>query len=238
MPSVYNDSASIEDAKKLHDNLGCHDYLIPLDHFEFMNNIDEKINDHNENLESVYNIVAKENIQARLRANILMHFSNRTNSLLVTTGNKSEISVGYCTLYGDMCGGKALINDLYKTEVYEMARFINSEEKLIPINIIEKAPSAQLSENQKDEDSLPKYEILDKILKDYIECRNYNYKEFIKKYNVSIEEKEYKRIINLVNRNEFKRSQMTVGVKVSDVSFGTGWRFPITKKDVYREDDV
>lgn len=181
-----------------------------------------------------------------------MYFSNKTGALLVTTGNKSELAVGYCTLYGDMCGGKSVINDLYKTEVYKMAKLINITNEIIPISIIEKEPSAQLSPNQKDTDSLPEYHILDEILKCYIEQRINNYKDFInlkmneklkhivlisneEKNNLKnnlkeeFEEEIYYKVIRMVEKNEFKRIQMPVGIKLSQSSFGIGWRFPIVK---------
>lgn len=250
MPSIYNDESSIEDAKELHKNLNCNDYLVPLNHLDFTNYINEKIK--SENIKEYNPKIANENIQARLRGNILMYFSNKTGALLVTTGNKSELAVGYCTLYGDMCGGKSVINDLYKTEVYKMAKLINITNEIIPISIIEKEPSAQLSPNQKDTDSLPEYHILDEILKCYIEQRINNYKDFInlkmneklkhivlisneEKNNLKnnlkeeFEEEIYYKVIRMVEKNEFKRIQMPVGIKLSQSSFGIGWRFPIVK---------
>ena len=164
-----------------------------------------------------------------------MAISNKFNSLLITTGNKSELAVGYSTLYGDMCGGFSLIKDLYKTQVIELVKWRNNnipkfckikKKKIIPENIILKDPSAELKDNQRDEDSLPKYSILDKILELLID-KNYDLQS-IKKYGFN--EKLIKKVWKMIKNSEFKRYQSSIGPKVSDMSFDKDRRFPITNK--------
>ena len=193
---------------------------------------------------SEYNTVADENIQARMRGNVVMHFSNAFGALPLTTGNKTELALGYCTLYGDMSGGFAPINDLYKMEVYALARYINERARklpgrgvdLIPQNIIDKAPSAELAPDQKDEDSLLPYPILDPIVRAYIEHYISDFDKFkawVKKQNIEIKNSvtsdEYNRMIRKIDINEFKRRQAAPGIKVSRRAFGTGRRLPIVK---------
>jgi NAD+ synthase (glutamine-hydrolysing) len=167
-----------------------------------------------------------ENIQARIRGNILMAFSNRFGYLVISTGNKSELSVGYTTLYGDMAGGLALISDLPKTLVYSLSKYINKNGELIPFEIIKRKPSAELRPDQKDEDSLPPYTILDKILELYIEDMK-SYDEIVAMgYDKSI----VRWVINAVSRNEYKRRQAPIGIKVTTKAFGIGRRMPIAAK--------
>ena len=161
-----------------------------------------------------------------MRGIYLMAFSNNENYLLLATGNKSEMSVGYCTLYGDMCGGLAVLADIYKTDVYRIANYINRNEEIIPQAIIDKAPSAELSPNQTDQDFLPPYELLDKILKMYLE-ENKEYNEISE---VIGDKKLVEKILRLVNINEFKRKQAAPALKVSRKAFGYGRRFPIVQK--------
>tara|TARA_Y100000287_G_C14158989_1_gene323709 strand:- start:301 stop:981 length:681 start_codon:yes stop_codon:yes gene_type:complete len=179
--------------------------------------------------------VTEENIQSRLRGLLLMSISNKFNSLLITTGNKSELAIGYSTLYGDMCGGFSLIKDLYKTQVYELSKWRNTtipdfcrfkKKELIPESIILKEPSAELKLNQKDEDSLPKYSVLDKILELIID-KNYDLQS-IKKYGFN--EKLIKKVWNMLKNAEFKRYQSAIGPKISSMSFDKERRFPITNK--------
>ncbi len=170
--------------------------------------------------------VAEENLQARIRGDLLMAYSNKFGSLLLTTGNKSELAVGYCTLYGDMCGGLAVISDVYKTDVYTVSKFLNeiTESSPIPESTITKAPSAELRPDQKDEDSLPPYPVLDSILRQYIdEAKNHPVLEYP---NPSLVEE----IIRLVDRNEYKRRQAPPGLRVSHKAFGEGRRLPIAQK--------
>ena len=171
--------------------------------------------------------VAEENIQARIRGNYLMAFSNKFGSMVLSTGNKSEIAVGYCTLYGDMAGGLAVISDVPKLMVYELARWINRERELIPRSTIEKPPSAELRPNQKDEDSLPPYDVLDRILKAYIEDLR-SPQEIADHYGFDV--KMVRDIALLVDRSEYKRKQAAPGLKITSRAFGFGRPFPIAQK--------
>ena len=172
--------------------------------------------------------VTEENIQARSRGLLLMALSNKTGALLLTTGNKSELSVGYCTLYGDMCGGLAVISDLPKVMVFDLARHMNRDSEIIPVNTIEKPPSAELRPDQKDEDSLPPYEILDAILKSYVE-EGLSSKEIIAQ---GFDTDVVKDIIRKVDLNEYKRKQAAPGLKTTPLAFGVGRRIPIVQKYV------
>jgi NAD+ synthase (glutamine-hydrolysing) len=170
--------------------------------------------------------VTEENMQARIRGMILMGFSNKFGNIVLNTSNKSEAAVGYGTLYGDMCGGLAVIGDVYKTEIFELARYMNKDGEVIPENTITKPPSAELRPNQKDSDSLPDYDILDEVLFQYIENRK-GPKELIK---LGFDDKLVKRILRLVNINEFKRYQTAPVLRVSRKAFGMGRRMPIVGK--------
>ena len=170
--------------------------------------------------------VTEENLQARIRAVILMAFSNKFGNVLLNTSNKSEASVGYGTLYGDMCGGLSVIGDVYKSEAYELARFINKEEEIIPWHTIDKAPSAELRPDQKDSDSLPEYSLLDQILYQYIECSK-SPEEIIAQ---GFEKAVVERTIKMVNRNEFKRHQVAPILRVSPRAFGSERLIPIVAK--------
>jgi NAD+ synthase (glutamine-hydrolysing) len=175
--------------------------------------------------------LAEENLQARVRGNIVMHYSNREGYLALATGNKSELAVGYCTLYGDMSGGLAVIADLPKMMVYELAEYINTvqSKEVIPRNTIEKAPSAELRPNQKDEDSLPPYNILDPILQLYIE-ENLSAADIIAR---GFEQETVERVIYMVDRAEFKRRQAAPGIRVTTRAFGSGRRMPIARSYEY-----
>src|SRR6266581_2430940 len=173
--------------------------------------------------------VTEENIQARIRGNYLMALSNKFGSMVLSTGNKSELAVGYCTLYGDMAGGLAVISDVPKLMVYELARWINRDREVVPRSTIEKAPSAELRPNQKDEDSLPPYEVLDRILKAYIEDLR-NPQEISDRYGFDL--KLVRDIALLVDRNEYKRKQSAPGLKITSRAFGFGRPFPIAQKFV------
>jgi NAD+ synthase (glutamine-hydrolysing) len=170
--------------------------------------------------------VAEENIQARCRAIVLMAMSNKFGYILLNTTNKSEAAVGYGTLYGDMCGGLAVLGDVYKTEVYKICEYINRLKEIIPTNILTKAPSAELRPNQKDADSLPDYDVLDKILYQYIEKRMGP--NDLKALN--IEGALVDRILKMVNTSEWKRHQMPPVLRVSPCAFGVGRRMPIVAK--------
>ena len=168
-------------------------------------------------------------MQARLRGVILMALSNKFGSLLLTTGNKSELAVGYCTLYGDMCGGLAVISDVPKTMVYRLAHWINRDREIIPAASITKPPSAELRDNQTDQDSLPPYETLDAILDHYV-VRGRSPAEIAR---LGFAPETVKRVIRLIDVNEYKRRQAAPGLKVTSKAFGVGRRFPIAQR--YRE---
>jgi NAD+ synthase (glutamine-hydrolysing) len=171
--------------------------------------------------------VAEENIQARIRGNYLMALSNKFGSMLLSTGNKSELAVGYCTLYGDMAGGLAVISDVPKLMVYELARWVNREREVIPQATIDKPPSAELRADQKDEDSLPPYDVLDRILKAYIEDLK-SPQEIADKYGFEL--KLVRDIALLVDRSEYKRKQAAPGLKITSRAFGFGRPFPIAQR--------
>ena len=170
--------------------------------------------------------VAEENIQARVRGTLLMAFSNKFGNILLNTTNKSEMAVGYGTLYGDLAGGLSVLGDVYKTQVYALADYINKDQIFIPVNTITKPPSAELRPDQKDSDSLPEYDILDRVLFEYIENRK-GPKEII---DMGYDEQLVTRILRLVNINEFKRYQTAPVLRVSHKAFGMGRRMPIVGK--------
>ena len=218
MPSQFSSPGSIDDAVKLSQNLGITYKVIPIkDVFET----------YQKTLQTEFKgmpfDITEENLQARIRGNILMALSNKYGYLVLTTGNKSELAVGYCTLYGDMSGGLALISDVPKTMVYELAGYINREKEIIPLNSITKPPSAELKPNQSDQDSLPPYDVLDGILKAYVEDTR-GIDEIIR---MGFDEKIVREIIRKVNRNEYKRRQAAPGIKVTSKAFGSGRRMPI-----------
>lgn len=218
MPSQFSSQGSIDDAVKLALNLGIAYKIIPIkDVFEIYQNTLKT------EFKGTPFDVTEENLQARIRGNILMALSNKYGYLVLTTGNKSELAVGYCTLYGDMSGGFALISDVPKTMVYELANFINREKEVIPKNSIDKPPSAELKPNQLDQDSLPPYDILDGILKAYVE----DAKGIDEIVRMGFDEKTVREIIRKLNRNEYKRRQAAPGIKVTSKAFGSGRRMPI-----------
>ena len=221
MPSQYSSSHSIDDARQLAEKLGVQYDIIPIEgiYNAFMEALKPQFWGQEFN-------IAEENLQARARGNLLMAMSNKFGNILLNTSNKSEAAVGYGTLYGDMCGGLSVIGDLYKTEVFDMARYINRDGEVIPENTITKPPSAELRPNQKDTDSLPPYEELDEILFHYIEKRQ-SPQHLIE---MGYDEKLVRRVLRLVNINEFKRHQMAPVLRVSDKAFGMGRRMPIVGK--------
>ncbi|MFK7934544.1 MAG: NAD+ synthase [Saprospiraceae bacterium] len=221
MPSQFSSDHSVNDARELAKNLGIQYDIVPIEpaYDSYM----EMLKPHFWGTQ--FNIT-EENLQARIRGMILMAFSNKFGNILLNTSNKSEMAVGYGTLYGDMCGGLSVIGDLYKMEVFALARYINKDGEVIPENTIIKPPSAELRPDQKDSDSLPDYEILDEILYQYIE-KQQGPKEIIKQ---GYDEKLVRRILRLVNINEFKRYQTAPVLRVSTKSFGMGRRMPIVGK--------
>ena len=220
MPSKYSSEGSVKDSEELITKLG-----IQSENVSIQPVVDETLSQLNSIFNSEVKSITEENLQARIRGLYLMAYSNNYGHLLLTTGNKSEVAVGYCTLYGDMCGGLAVIADLYKTDVYRIANFINKNEEIIPQNIINKPPSAELKPNQKDQDTLPPYDLLDKILRMYLE-ENKEIDEINKVIN---DEVLVRRVLRMVDINEFKRNQSAPALRVSSKSFGYGRRFPIVQ---------
>jgi NAD+ synthase (glutamine-hydrolysing) len=221
LPSQFSSDHSISDAVSLAKNLGVQFDIIPIE--EAFHSIENTLQPQFAG--QPFNL-AEENIQARIRAVILMAMCNKFGYILLNTSNKSEAAVGYGTLYGDMCGGLSVLGDVYKTQVYELARFINKEAEIIPRNSILKPPSAELRPGQKDSDSLPDYEILDEILFQYIEQRT-GPNELIA---AGFEESMVKRVLKMVNANEYKRYQTPPILRVSPKAFGMGRRLPIVGK--------
>jgi NAD+ synthase (glutamine-hydrolysing) len=223
MPSPYSSRGSLDDARQLAANLGIETMTLPIE--GVMRAYDEALADAFDARECG---VAKENLQARVRGALLMALSNSRGAILLTTGNKSELSVGYCTLYGDMSGGLAVIADVPKTMVYRVARWRNQAEgrALIPEATLTKAPSAELRPNQTDQDTLPPYEVLDDILQRHIE-RHQPASEII---GAGFDPATVQRVLRMVRSAEFKRKQAAPGLKVTDRAFGTGWRMPIASR--------
>jgi NAD+ synthase (glutamine-hydrolysing) len=222
MPGPYSSEGSIADARALAQNLGIRFELLP---------ITDMVGAVRKTLQNIFAGLAEdateENIQARSRGNLLMALSNKFGAIVLSTGNKSELAVGYCTLYGDMAGGLAVISDVPKTMVYILSRYINSQRAVIPQASLEKPPSAELRADQKDSDSLPPYEILDAILEDYVE--DSHPAEWIaaqRGFDLALVSK----VIRMVDRSEYKRQQAAPGLKISAKAFGYGRRFPIAAK--------
>ncbi len=220
MPSPYSSEGSVNDAQALADGLGVRTVRLPI--ADLMGGFDDALGTVFAGLAPG---VTEENIQARIRGNLLMAMSNKFDSLLLTTGNKSELAVGYCTIYGDMSGGLAVISDVPKTLVYEVARWLNEERgrDVVPRAIIDKPPSAELRPDQTDQDSLPAYDVLDAILHLLIE-EHQGVDEIVAQGH---DRATVERIVRLVTANEFKRKQAAPGIKVTDRAFGVGWRMPI-----------
>jgi NAD+ synthase (glutamine-hydrolysing) len=224
LPSQFSSQHSLDDARVLAERLGIQYDVIP---------IQQAFATVREQLKPVFagraEDTTEENIQARLRGVILMAMSNKFGSLLLTTGNKSELAVGYCTLYGDMCGGLAVISDVPKTMIYRLAKWINREREIIPASSITKPPSAELRPNQCDQDSLPPYEVLDAILDLYV----VQGKAAADIIAAGYEEANVRRVVRLIDLSEYKRRQAAPGLKVTTKAFGVGRRIPIAQK--YRE---
>jgi NAD+ synthase (glutamine-hydrolysing) len=227
MPSKYNPDSSLDDAQQLADNLGIEFKVIPIE--ETVESLRTLLKD---SLEEPLADVTDENIQSRIRGNIIMGLSNQLGAMVLSTGNKSEMAVGYSTLYGDLAGGFALLKDVYKTEVYKLAEFRNKESKVIPLNSITKEPSAELRDDQFDSDSLPDYELLDKILKMYIES-DYSSEKIIAS---GIENNIVYDVLEKVDKNEYKRKQVAPGVKLTERAFGKDRRMPITNTYIRERD--
>ncbi|NDJ23888.1 NAD+ synthase [Nostoc sp. B(2019)] len=218
MPSPYSSEHSISDALALSENLGIKTNILPIG--DLMQGFDQTLADLFADTEFG---LAEENIQSRIRGNLLMAIANKFGYLLLSTGNKSEMAVGYCTLYGDMNGGLAVIADVPKTRVYSLCHWLNRNSEIIPQNILTKAPSAELKPGQVDQDSLPPYEILDDILQHLI----HNHQSAAQIVAAGHDPVIVDRVIQMVARAEFKRRQAPPGLKITDRAFGTGWRMPI-----------
>jgi NAD+ synthase (glutamine-hydrolysing) len=222
MPSPYSSAGSVDDSRRLAANLGIRFEVIP---------ISSLFAEYTQALSPLFTGLApdltEENIQSRTRGTLLMALSNKFNALVLTTGNKSEMAVGYCTLYGDMVGSLAVIGDLVKTRVYAVCRWLNQSQEKIPAAILEKPPSAELCPGQKDTDSLPPYEILDPIVEAYVE--RYETPECIAAAN-GFPIELVQQVVRLIERSEYKRQQAAPVLKVTSKSFGMGRRFPIAVK--------
>jgi len=223
MPSPYTSQASIDDASLLAQNLSIKTIAISI--IDIMNSFDRELAD---TFHGRPRDVTEENIQARIRGNLLMALSNKLGLMLLTTGNKSELAVGYCTIYGDMSGGLAVISDVPKTVVYRLAKWLNASRnrEIIPAAVQKKAPTAELRLDQTDQDSLPPYEILDEILERYIQLHQ-SREELLAS---GLEKDVVERVLHLVKMAEFKRRQAAPGLKVTDRAFGSGWRMPVASR--------
>ena len=222
MPGPYSSRGSIDDARELASNLKIR--------FELLS-INDIYGAARQTLAPVFGSmppdVTEENIQSRARGLLLMSLSNKFGALVLSTGNKSELAVGYCTLYGDMVGGLAVISDVPKTLVYRLSAYVNSRHKVIPEATIEKPPSAELRPDQKDSDSLPPYDMLDAILEDYVE-ESRSAEQIACDHDFDLD--LVRRVIRMMERSEYKRQQAAPGIKISAKAFGYGRRFPIAAK--------
>jgi NAD+ synthase (glutamine-hydrolysing) len=222
MPTEYSSLGSIEDARKLAKNLGIRFELLPIhDVFAQFQHVLHPL------FAGTPFGLAEENLQPRIRGTLLMALSNKFGALVLTTGNKSEMSTGYCTLYGDMVGALAVIGDVMKTRVYALSRYVNRVKEIIPWATIEKPPSAELRPEQRDTDSLPPYDVLDPILEAYVE-RYCSAEQIAEEQGVDVQ--LVKSVLQLVERSEYKRQQAAPVLKVTKKSFGMGRRFPIAVK--------
>ena len=224
MPGPYSSEGSLRDARKIAENLGVEFVVLPI-----IGVFDEYLQVLSPAFDGRPVDATEENIQARIRGNLLMALSNKFGSLVLSTGNKSEIAVGYCTLYGDMAGGLAVISDVPKTMVYELAKLRNREREVIPAETLTKPPSAELRPNQRDSDTLPPYDILDRILKAYVEDIK-DPEEIASHFGYSIE--LVRSITRRVDQNEYKRNQAAPGLKITSKAFSVGRRFPLANRFV------
>jgi NAD+ synthase (glutamine-hydrolysing) len=224
MPGPYSSEGSLRDARRVAENLGIEFIVLPISETfgEYLKVVEPAFQGRPQD-------ATEENIQARIRGNLLMALSNKFGSMVLSTGNKSETAVGYCTLYGDMAGGLAVISDVPKTMVYELAKFRNREREVIPAATLTKPPSAELRPNQKDSDSLPPYDVLDPILKAYVEDL-LGPKEIAEDYGISLD--LVRDVALRVDRNEYKRKQAAPGLKITSKAFSVGRRFPLANRFV------
>ncbi len=222
MPSRYSSLGSKDDARQLAENLGIDYREVPIEK-PFQSYLDLI----SPSFKDLAPDVTEENLQARIRGMILMAFSNKLGYIILSTGNKSELAMGYSTLYGDMCGGLAVLSDVTKMQVYALSRWINRQKKVIPQSSIDKPPSAELRLNQTDQDTLPPYEIVDNVLQAYVE-EHQSPDRIAKKFNYSLE--LVNQLIKRIHRNEYKRRQAPPGLRVSEKAFSEGRRFPIVER--------
>jgi NAD+ synthetase len=225
MPSRYSSTGSIVDSRLLADRLGIRFLEVPIE--PPFNVLLESVLQHFPGDGSRAADLTEQNLQSRIRGVLLMAFSNRIGALVLTTGNKSELATGYCTLYGDMVGGLAVLADVLKTQVYDLSRYVNREREIIPQAIIDKAPSAELKPDQTDQDDLPPYAVLDSIIQDYVE--NYRTPEQIAASR-DLPLPLVRRLIRRVDHSEYKRQQAAPGLKISKKAFGMGRRLPIAQR--------
>jgi len=218
MPTRYSSAASVTDSKALAERLGIDFRIVPID--DIFQAYLERLAPVFEGLDED---VTEENIQARIRGSVLMALSNKFNRLLLAAGNKSELAVGYATLYGDMCGGLAPISDVPKTLVYRLARLLNRERELIPRSILDKAPSAELRPGQTDQDTLPPYDQLDRVLELYVE----HHRSPAQIADAGLDPAVVDQVVRLIDRSEYKRRQAAPGIKITSKAFGVGRRYPI-----------
>jgi NAD+ synthetase len=221
MPSRYTSPDNFADTELLAKNLGTRYTRIPIDKIYdcFLDNLSDEFDNDEPG-------VTEQNIQARIRGTVLMALSNEFDCLVLSTGNKSELAVGYCTLYGDMNGGLAVISDVPKTKVYELSEFVNRDREIIPENIVRKAPSAELKPDQTDQDELPPYEILDPILEAFVE-RAASVEEIV---DMGFDREIVEDVARRVARNEYKRHQAAPGLRVTSKAFGYGRRYPLAQR--------
>jgi NAD+ synthase (glutamine-hydrolysing) len=225
MPSPYTAQISIDDAQEMASILG-----VRYDVLDIRPAFEAYLATLQSQFAGLPQDTTEENIQARIRGNLLMALSNKTGSLVLTTGNKSEMTVGYCTLYGDMAGGFGVLKDVSKTWVYRLSRYRNGLGHVIPERIITRPPSAELRPNQTDQDSLPPYDVLDGIMACYVE-KNQSIPEIVEQ---GYSEADVHRVVRLIRIAEYKRRQAPVGVRITDRGFGKDWRYPITAR--YQDD--
>ncbi len=221
MPSKYTAPMSVEDALAQVKTLGVSDTTVDIGPTfkAILKSLEAE-------LKAPHPATTEENIQARIRGVLLMALSNKSGKMVITTSNKSEAAVGYSTIYGDMVGGFSVLKDVYKTQIYALAKYRNQISPNIPLRVIERAPSAELSENQTDQDTLPPYDVLDKIIDAFME-KNKRRQQII---DLGFEASDVDQVISLITRNEYKRRQSAPGIKISSRAFDRDWRYPITSK--------
>jgi NAD+ synthase (glutamine-hydrolysing) len=224
MPSQYTSDISLEDSRELARNLGVRYDEIPIRPM-----FDAFLGSLAKEFARLPSDATEENLQARIRGTLLMALSNKFGAIVLTTGNKSEMAVGYATLYGDMAGGFAVIKDILKTLVYRLCRYRNGVKRLIPERVLTRAPSAELKANQTDQDTLPPYDVLDAIISAYME-NDMSPSQIVAQ---GFSDGDVRRVVEMIHRSEYKRRQAPIGIRITHRGFGKDWRYPITSR--YRE---